>query len=323
MAKKTKRSRKTTRKTRRRKKKGTLPPWLSSIFSSKSFLNILFAVMLVGAVVVAVQRIWAYAVGSDAFTVNTGNWDARLLRKTLPDWMTLSTGAINEHISRDDYLRRPHSIFEGDLAQQVARRYERLPWIRKVTRVEKVYPNKLRIDFTWRVPVAKVRYNGEEYLVDEEGVALDPAVYDEAGLGHPLPLIVGMPHDEALPVGEKWRREEVSAAAALAGFLRPLLRELSENEQRGLQVDRITTIDVGGFRDPRRPSLSLKTGYGKVIEWGKPVGDESPNEPCAEKKLANLRKLYEHSADLSAWHDRPLKRRISLHWHEDDIVTSD
>lgn len=324
MPKKPKRSKKTRRTSRSRKKKGTLAPWLSSVLSSRLFLNVLLVIMLFGFVCLGVERIWSYATGSKTFTVNTSNWDAELLRKTLPRWMTLSPDTINERISRDEYLRKPHSIFENNLEKTVAERYERLPWIRRVTRVEKIVPNRLRIEFTWRVPVARVRYHvgTKMYLVDEEGVMLED-VYDEAKLDHPLLFIEGVPFEGPEPgPGERWPQEGVAAAAALAKFLQPLLKELDKKEREGYLVEKITSIDVSNYSNPRRSRLTLKT-VNKAIEWGNPVGAESPNEPSAEAKLANLSKLYDHSSNLSSWRDRPLKRRIILRWHKEEIVTSE
>lgn len=318
-------TRQTRKRPTRRKTRGAPTPGLSGLLASGWFLNALFVLMLIVFAAFAVERIWSWAVRSETFTVNTSNWDAEVLRKTLPEWMTLKPEAINAQISRDEFLSRPHSIFEANLVENVAARYEKLPWIKKVTRVEKIYPNKLRIEFIWRMPAAKVQYQlpGKNYLVDEEGMALEP-VYDEARLDSPLPLIVNAPGDRPVPrPGETWPQEEVRAAARLAKFLQPLLRELKEKEGRQYVVDSVEKIDVSGFGNERQCSLTLLTRNGKAIEWGNAVGGETSNEPGAEKKLATLRKLYNQSCDLSAWRDQPLRRRISLRWNEDEIVTSD
>ncbi|MCA1834266.1 MAG: cell division protein FtsQ/DivIB [Actinomycetota bacterium] len=79
----------------------------------------------------------------------------------------------------------------------VAGRIEKLPFV-GAARVERIYPSKVRILISERVPVAVVSMPGGRYLIDDRGVALVPvgetdglpvirsASGDEVQLGRPL-----------------------------------------------------------------------------------------------------------------------------------------
>jgi hypothetical protein len=293
----------------------------------KWFLNAVFVLMILGVAALLVEQIWSKAQSSDMFRVHAWQWNT-----SLPPWMLLTKDDITEQLKQDDFLIRRHSIFDNNLERDIAARYETLPYIRGVTRMQKSYPNSLSVAVEWRVPAAKVRCAGGEWLVDGDGVVLESVydngverkpVYDESRLDYALPVIEGFSSATPMPVpGKPWPMEDVVIAARMAEFLRPLLKDLARisNDQA---VDPISVIDVRNLGDRRKSRILLLTNGGKVFEWGNPVGEETSNEPRPEKKRANLEKIYAHSAVLAAYKDQPLKTWIALQWFDDEIVTSD
>jgi len=303
--------------TTRRRSKGATRPWYARVIAAKWFLNAIFVVMLLGVVVLLVQQIWSKAHNSATFTVKAWQWNA-----DIPPWITLTKANITARLSRDEFLTRRNSIFDENLEKNIAARYEALPYIRKVALMQKRYPNSLHVEVEWRMPAAKVRYPGGDYLIDGDGVALEP-VYDESKLDYVIPLITGLSTPAPIPAaGQLWQSDDIAAAAKMAEFLRPLFKDL-RRMQKDRQVDPVIAIDLRNFRDQRKSRILLLTAGGKVIEWGNPAGMESSNEPRPEKKLANLQKLYAASPALTSYKDQPLKTWIALQWYDSEIVTSD
>jgi hypothetical protein len=300
-------------KTTRRTGRGAAQPWFVRVLAKKWFLNTVFILMILGVVALVVERIWSSAAKSATFRVNTAQWTT-----PIPAWIKLSKKTLSARMAQDDFLKKSHSIFEKDLEKNVAARYETLPWIRKVASIAKEYPNTLDIEVEWRAPVARVRLPGREYLLDGDGVALDPVYYDESKLDYSLLVIEGAASPTA---GKPWPGEDAAAAAKMAQFLQPLLKDLRKKAKDN--PDPITAIDMKNFGDPRKSAILLRTAGGKFIKWGNAPGKESPNEPAASTKLKNLQKLYNDSPGLTSYKDHPLQTWISLHWEDDAIWTSD
>lgn len=314
----TKKPRRIVKTTTRRTARGAAKPWFVRALAQKWFLNTVFILMILGVVALIVERIWSSAGKSSTFRVNTAQWTT-----PIPSWVKLTKKTLSARIQQDDFLKKPHSIFEKDLEKNVAARYEALPWVRKVTSVAKEYPNTLDIEVEWRAPVARVRYAGREYLLDGDGVVLDPVNYDEGKLDYALLVIEAVAQPPAaLSVGKPWPAEDVAAAAKMAQFLQPLLKDLRK-KAKDQPVDPIMGIDLRNYGNERKSAILLRTAGGKFIKWGKPPGKESPNEPSAETKLKNLQKIYNNSPGLTAYKDQPLKTFIALHWEDDAIWTSD
>jgi hypothetical protein len=312
-----KKTRRLTTRTRTRSR-GKRPPWYARVLGTKWFLNTLFILMALGAVSLLVQLIWTRAQDSATFRVNTSQW-----RSPIPQYITLTQADLSARLHEDAYLAARHSIFDKDLPTNIARRYETLPFVRKVTRVDKRYPNTVRVDVEWRTPMGRVQAGEGAYLVDGDGVLLDPAIYDESKLEYPPLIIQSVAAVESVPsCGAPWPNEDVVAAAKMAEFLQPLFGDLLRM-QKDRQVDMITAIDVRNFGTDAKSRILLLTAGGKVFKWGNPVGAESANEPRAATKLANLRKLYAASPNLTTYKDQPLKTWIALQWFESEIVTSD
>lgn len=178
------------------------------------------------------------------------------------------------------------SLFDPGLVEQVGRSFEECPWIRKVTAVERVFPDQLRVKFEYRVPhVAVRRQGGAGYvLVDAEGVRL-PGVYVDPPPSCVRPVeisgIASLPPEP----GRAWTDPALKAAMGLADLSQenPLLTRLKIRE--------VDVANFGGKVDPRKSEVNFVTGLGCSVAWGRPQGTGKFGEPTTEEKLENLREV--------------------------------
>ncbi|HYC76645.1 MAG TPA: hypothetical protein VEI02_03355, partial [Planctomycetota bacterium] len=84
------------------------------------------------------------------------------------------------YVPRDvcEALRRPpgiaaRSIADPALESDVRRAYESHPWVRRVTRVRRLYPSRVGVDMELRRPFALVEAAAWRLVVDAEGVVLE------------------------------------------------------------------------------------------------------------------------------------------------------
>ena len=107
------------------------------------------------------------------------------------------------------------------------RALETHPWIRRAA-VRRVFPHTLAVDVQEREPVAILRTDRRDFLVDYEGVLLmeRPPRRDET-----LPMLKGMDYAEAV-LREPWTAERLQTGIALAGLL-------------GQAVGRPPVVDLG------------------------------------------------------------------------------
>lgn len=86
------------------------------------------------------------------------------------------------------------SIFRVPVAERRAQ-LEQIPWVERAT-VQRVMPNRLRVEITERRPVAFLRQGAELALVDANGVILDRPAEGEFNFPVVTGLFEGMPLDE-------------------------------------------------------------------------------------------------------------------------------
>jgi cell division protein FtsQ len=79
------------------------------------------------------------------------------------------------------------------------RALEEIPWVEKA-RVERVLPNRLRVEITERTPIAFLRHGGELSLIDAHGVLLEKPMQAE----FEFPVVTGI--DPDAPLEERERR---------------------------------------------------------------------------------------------------------------------
>lgn len=183
------------------------------------------------------------------------------------------------------------SIFDPELVEQVGRKFESCPWIRKVTAVERVFPDRLLVRFEYRRAHAAIRRENGYVLVDRDGVRL-PGVYVAPPPCERTVQITGVASLPPEP-GTVWRDESLRAAVAMADFIpeSALLRRLGIRE--------VDVANFGGRQDPRRSELSLVTAGGCVMAWGRTPQTSKFGDLSTEEKLENLREVLAVYPDLN------------------------
>ena len=198
------------------------------------------------------------------------------------------------------------SIFDGELVGRVGRSFEQCAWVRKVTAVERVFPDQLRVRFEYRRPHVAVRRENGHVLVDAEGVRL-PGVYATVPACDRVAVLSGVTSHPAEP-GKRWDDAALRAGMALADYAHEnaLLKKLGVKE--------INVANHGGRVDARRSEISLVTGTGCQLAWGRDAKDAKFGDLSPEAKLENLRGV------LAAYPDLQGLKRVSVYFQGQKAV---
>jgi hypothetical protein len=183
------------------------------------------------------------------------------------------------------------SIFDPQLVERVGRTFESCPWVRKVTAVERVFPDQLLIKFEYRRVHAAVRRENGYVLVDRDGVRL-PGVYVAPPACDRTVQITGVASRPPEP-GQVWQDDSLRAAVAMADYIpeSTLLRRLGIRE--------VDVANFGGRQDPRRSEMSIVTSNGCIVAWGRTSQTSKFGDLSTEEKLENLREVLAVYPDLN------------------------
>ncbi|MBI3856386.1 MAG: hypothetical protein HY293_11925, partial [Planctomycetes bacterium] len=147
-----------------------------------------------------------------SFITRSRQFAAPEIRTALvPRW----ANSQGEELIRVDAAGR--SIFDPGFVEQVGRKFESSPWIRKVTAIERVFPDRLLIKFEYRRAHAAVRRENGYVLVDRDGVRL-PGVYVAPPTCERPVQITGVASLPPEP-GKVWNDDSLRAAVAMADFI--------------------------------------------------------------------------------------------------------
>ena len=196
-------------------------------------------------------------------------------RAKAPEWCAADLATVA--FPRDSY-----SIFDPALTREVAEAYLKSPWVASVARVEKRFPNELRVQLELRRPVAFVRLPQDCYAIDSEAVSLplDYRRWDHAA--EALPLVYGVDSDPPRP-GTRWADRRVRAAVSV-------LEALATDPAVLKQVHIINVANLDGDIDPLRSEVLLYTRRRVAVDWGRPPDTRKFGEPPAHEKVAHLRR---------------------------------
>jgi hypothetical protein len=192
------------------------------------------------------------------------------------------------------------SIFDPELIGRVGRSFEQCAWVRKVTSVERVFPDQVRVRFEYRRPHVAVRRENGFVLVDAEAVRL-PGVYAQVPPCDRAAVVGGVTA-KVPEAGRRWEDAALAAGLAMADLAHedPLLKKLGVKE--------VDVANHGGRLDPRRSELQLVTGTGCQLAWGRAAKDARFGEPTVEEKLDSLRGV------LAAYPGLQGLKRVSVHF---------
>jgi len=113
---------------------------------------------------------------------------------------------------------------------------EQLPWVESAS-VQRVLPNRLRIDLTERTPIAFLRSGNQLALIDAHGVILDRPSGSDASDFH-FPIVTGVSDD--VPRDQREKRMQIYQE-----FLRDI------DSIRGGSSDRVSEVELGNPKDLR------------------------------------------------------------------------
>jgi cell division protein FtsQ len=113
---------------------------------------------------------------------------------------------------------------------------EQLTWVESAS-VQRVLPNRLRVDLTERTPIAFLRVGNRLALVDADGVVLNRPDGAEAGDFH-FPIVTGVSDD--VPRDQREKRMQIYQE-----FLRDI------DMIRGGSSDRVSEVELGNPKDLR------------------------------------------------------------------------
>jgi hypothetical protein len=241
-------------------------------------VRLLLIVALVLLVWAGARKSHAWVASHPAYVVDPGF--ARVLAPA--PWLTRED---LDSIREDSGLvGRRYSFFTPGLADRFREGYAASPWVKSVTGVRLVYPNRVDVGLVVRRPVTGVPSGGRLVLVDASGIRLPGSRQGPpeglAGTFYPLAGVSGPPPK----AGEVWSGqvyEGVAVALSLADAPAGLLDDAG--------VVAVDVTNVGGRTTLAEPEVVLLTRAGVRIEWGR--SKRSPLatlDPSDEDKFLRL-----------------------------------
>ena len=272
--------------------------------------SILFLLILSLVVVVVFSIIWLGKFGwkrltdQDIFIVSPATFTFEP-----PDW---ATDEFAHEINNIHGLKDKYNIFEKDLTKKIVNVYESSPLISKVNYVQRELPNRLKMKFQLRRPVAIVKRKRKKYLVDKDCVRLPEKFYNYPEEGDPI-YIIGKKSVKVPGYGEKWKDKSIEDGINLLNYLR------HNQIEKLLKIVSIDVSKIGGRHNDGKIGVELWTKDGAKIKWGFSASSGQVNELSNYEKLQNLLSVVkEAGAGLEnveyvdvRW-KAPLAKRISI-----------
>ena len=252
--------------------------------------SILFLLKLALVVVAVFSIVWLGKFGwkrltnQDIFVVSP----ATFLFET-PDWAT--DGFVHE-INNIHGLKDKYNIFEKDLTKKIVNVYESSPLISKVNYVQRELPNRLKMKFELRRPVAIVKRKNKKYLVDKDCVRLPEEFYNYPEEGDPI-YIISRKSVKIPGYGKKWKDRSIEDGIILLNYLK------HNKIDKLLKIASIDVSKIGDKHKDGKIGVELWTKDGAKIIWGFSASSGQVNELSNYEKLQNLLSVaMEAGADL-------------------------
>ena len=279
-------------------------------FENMRKASILFILKLALVVVVVFSVIWLGKFGwkrlteQDVFVVSPATFSFEA-----PDW---ATDELAHEINNIHGLKDKYNIFEKDLTKKIVNVYESSPLISKVNYVQRELPNRLKMKFELRRPVAIVKRKRKKYLVDKDCVRLPKKFYNYPVEGDPI-YIISKKSVKVPKYGEKWKDRSIEDGISLLNYLR------HNKVDKLLKIVSIDVSKIGDRNKDGKIGVELWTKDGAKIKWGFSASSGQVNELSNYEKLQNLLSVaMEAGAELEnveyvdvRW-KTPLAKRISI-----------
>ena len=288
-----------------RAKIATVKPYFENIQKA----SILLLLRLVLVVVVVFSAIWLGKFGwkrlteQDIFVVSPATFSFEA-----PDW---ATDEFAHEINNIHGLKDKYNIFEKDLTKKIVNVYESSALISEVNYVQRELPNRLKMKFELRRPVAIVKRKRKQYLVDKDCVRLPKRFYNYPVEGDPI-YIISKKSVKVPKYGEKWKDRSIEDGINLLNYLR------HNKVDKLLKIVSIDVSKIGDRCKDGKIGVELWTKDGAKIKWGFSASSGQVNELSNYEKLQNLLSVaMEAGAELEnveyvdvRW-KTPLAKRVS------------
>jgi len=247
-------------------------------------------------------RLWYYVINLDEFQLVPG--EQKLLdfsgkpldEKPWLNYENFRSYLLNDTGDPTGVLRERTSLFARHLTDRVHDALRQCPWVRLENResaavkVQRHFPNELEIRIELRSPAFRVADTQYEYLLDEEGVVLNPRLYRPSEPARRRPLIRFTFYTGTPEQGKRWIDEGVIGAMHL-------IRVLEDNRVlAAVRVEEIRVIAAPEGSTEYTRNLTLIPAAGGEILWGSPAYPgriPSPSEAPPGRKLQSLIRMIE------------------------------
>jgi hypothetical protein len=219
------------------------------------------------------------------------------LKPEPPKWIKFGKAGFLEQVRAGNPKVVKFSMAKVDL-DLLCSEFAKNPWVIKVDRAEKSYPNHVSIALTYREPVATLTTKKQTYILDHEGVVLKDADLDSDAAGKLISIQAAEPRDEP-KAGLTWPGDgdvskvadldpsfRVVMASKLAGFLKAKL--VSDNVVKSESFDIYAT---------QATSLYVLVDK-KWVLWTRWKEQQTSTGPTDEQKWERLLKVLKSPEGL-------------------------
>jgi hypothetical protein len=177
------------------------------------------------------------------------------------------------------------TLLDPRLPETVAARMKSNPWVAKVGRVTALRDGGVRVELSYRMPVAMVETPQGTYPVDAEGVLLPPGDFkpQDADL---FPIVQNARSAPPAEPGQVWNDAVVIGAARIAATLEPN-GDLERYWKRFGLARIVGPENAHPAADVDSLSFEILTLAGSRIQWGKAPGADTL-EPKVEQKIGRM-----------------------------------
>jgi hypothetical protein len=196
-----------------------------------------------------------------------------------PEWIHSN---VKSEAIRNAGMPEKLSILDDHLAERLTQAFSLHPWIAAVQSVHTSYPAHIKVQLSYRKPVAMVAVYGGLLPVDVEGILLPTEDFSPEAAQH-YPRIAGIATSPLGPIGTRWGDATLEAMARLADML--------GQQWQTLQLHHLETTGPKTPGTAHLQLLELVTRGGVALVWGAPPGSEPTDEQNATEKLDHLRQL--------------------------------
>lgn len=251
----------------------------------------LVAVCIVGAIAYT-WKTWGHLVaGSSRYHVTEESVEI----PETPNWISQTTDVKKEVF--DEGLLNETSALDPHAATKIAQAFELNAWVKKVDRVTKSAPNRVKIELEFRRPIAVVWIQVSEETggwepIDGEGVVLPEDLFheDRSRIEQYLRIVAQNSPSVPKDVGIAWPDDRIQQAATLAALLEHLWMDW------GIDNIYITRSLTDGT-----PIFSLRVGRETKVVWGSGPGHEVGAELTAMQKLALIGEYLKQHGSVDKW----------------------